>query len=145
MKAYTFRLGSVARVRALEERVARERFVLTLRDVRRAEVAAEAAVSALHAFEVPQGTMAAGEFLWIGDQAGRLSESVQACRQAVVDATSACAASRAAWNQAAKRSGVLERLDEQERARWRADMLRGEAAELDDLAMVRRGWSGAVL
>jgi flagellar export protein FliJ len=144
MKAYRFRLGSVARVRALEERVARERLMVALRDVRHAEEAAEAAQRALEALAMPEGTVTAADLVWLGEQAERLSDAVQARRRALAAAVSSREAARVAWSAAAKRAEVLERLDVQARAQWSADLLRQEGAELDDLAMVRRGWTGAV-
>ncbi len=86
MKAYRFRLASVARVRALEERVARERFMSALRDLRRAEEAVGAAERALRSLEMPEGTMTVADLVWLGDQAARLSDAVQARRQEVADA-----------------------------------------------------------
>jgi flagellar export protein FliJ len=144
VKAYRFRLGSVARVRALEERVARERLMVALRDVRHAEEAAEAAQCALEALAMPEGTVTAADLVWLGEQAERLSDALAARRRALADAVSTRETARLAWGASAKRAEVLERLDEQARAQWLADMLRQEGAELDDLAMVRRGWTGAV-
>ena len=141
MKAYRFRLATVARIRALEERVAADRFRVAQRDLRQARDSARAAWNALAALEAPPGVHEMAAFVWLGDQADRLSEQVRVCREKVVEAESACAEARAAWDVAVRRSGVLERLGEQGLARWRSEALREEAAELDDLSLARHGRS----
>jgi flagellar export protein FliJ len=137
VKAYRFGLASVARIRALQERVARDELVLSQRSVRRAEEAVYGAESALRALRVPEGPMTPDDLVWIGDQAERLSSSLTTCRETLAGALSTREQSRQAWNVAAKRSGVLERLDQQDRALWRVESLRQETAELDDLAQIR--------
>jgi hypothetical protein len=143
VKAYRFRLASVARIRAIEERLCRDRLMTSLRDLRRARESEHAAKVAMAAFEAPTGEITIGEVIWAGDQAERLAESVRARHQAVTVAEAASIEARRAWNAAAKRSGVLDRLDEQARARWRDEVMRAESAELDDLANGRHGLAGA--
>jgi flagellar export protein FliJ len=143
MRAYRFRLATVARVRVLEERVAKDRFMTALRGVRLAEEAERDATSALRGLEAPQGSVTVADVVWLGDQAERCAESLRACRQVVAAARSRCAEARRAWNDAAKRASVLERLDDEGRAQWRQDALRHEVAELDDLTQVRYGRVGA--
>ena len=142
MKAYHFRLATVARIRALEERVAADRFMVAQRDLRQAQASARAARNALATLEAPQGVVEISAFVWLGQQADRLSEWVGVCDEKVVEAESACVEARAAWDVAVRRSGVLERLGEQGLARWRSETLREEAAELDDLSLVRHGRLG---
>jgi flagellar export protein FliJ len=143
MRAYRFRLATVARVRVLEERVARDRFMAALRNVRHVEDAERDARSALRALEAPQGSVTAADVVWLGDQAERCATSLRSCQELVAAARSRCADARQAWNDAAKRASVLERFDEEGRAQWRRDALRHEVAELDDLAQVRHGRVGA--
>jgi flagellar export protein FliJ len=143
MRAYRFRLATVARVRVLEERVAQERFLAAFRTVRNAEDAARAARSALGALQAPRGSVTVADVVWLGDQAERRSATLRACQEMVVEARSHCAEARLAWNLAAKRASVLERLDDEGRAEWRRDALRQEVAELDDLSQVRHGRVGA--
>jgi flagellar export protein FliJ len=137
VKAFHFRLATVARIRALEERVAADRFMAAQRLLRRAEESLGAAEMALAMLEAPEGTSTMAAHLWVGDQAERLAETVGVCREKVVAAQSDRAEARAAWDVAVRRSGVLERLGEQEMARWRSEVLREEAAELDDLSLAR--------
>jgi flagellar export protein FliJ len=137
MKSYRFRLATVARIRALEERVAGDRFRLALRDLRYAREREHAATAALAALEAPTGLTTMASLVWIGDQGERLAASLRECREAVTGAESLCVEARRGWDEAAKRSGVLERLNEQGRARWRVEMAREEGAELDDLSHAR--------
>ena len=142
MKAFHFRLATVARIRALEERVAADRFRTAQRVLRHEQESARAAEAALDSLEAPRGVTSMAALNWVGDQAERLAETVRVCRENVVAAESACAEARSAWDLAVRRSGVLERLGEQERARWRSEALRAEAAELDDLSLARHRLAG---
>jgi flagellar export protein FliJ len=137
VKAFHFRLATVARIRALEERMAADRFMATQRTLRNAEESRRAADLALASLEAPRGTTSMATHLWVGDQAERLAETLRTCLENVVAAQSACAEARGAWDVAVRRSGVLERLGEQELDRWRSEILREEAAELDDLSLSR--------
>jgi hypothetical protein len=143
VKAYRFRLATVARIRALEERLARERYVFALRDLRHAREAERSALVALAALEPPVSPATMVDVLWIGDQAERLSQSVQTCRQVVAAVTSMSVEAGRSWNLAVKRSGVLERLDDQGLVRWRDEALRQEVSELDDFANARHGSAAA--
>jgi flagellar export protein FliJ len=143
VKAYRFRLATVARIRALEERVAADRFRVAQRDLRQAQGAHDAAARDLGLLKGPAGLMTMAEVTWLGEQAERLSATLAACREDVVVAEAACVEARRQWDIALRRSEVLARLDEQGRARWRADALRHEAAELDDLSNARHRLVGA--
>jgi flagellar export protein FliJ len=142
VKVYRFRLATVARIRALEERVAADSLRVAQRDLRQAQASVRAAEDALAALEAPQGLVAMSALLWVGDQAERLAESVRECGEHLEAAASSCAEARAAWDVAVRRSEVLERLGEQGRARWRDETMREEAAELDDLTLARHRVSG---
>jgi flagellar export protein FliJ len=142
MRAYQFRLSTVARIRALEERVAADRFRVSLRELRRAEQSERAAHGALAALESPSGVTSMSAVAWTGEQADRLSESLLARRDGVATAQVACDEAGRTWRAATKRSGVLERLDEQGRTRWRDELMRQESVELDDLSHARLGLIG---
>jgi flagellar export protein FliJ len=143
MKAYRFRLATVARIRALEERVAAERFRLSLHQLRLAEKVERAARGALTDLESPTEVATMSAHQWTSDQADRLAASLRTSREAVVAAELDCAEAREAWKVASKRAGVLERLHEDGLARWREEMLRHEATELDDLSHARLRLTGA--
>lgn len=143
MKAYRFRLAAVARIRALEERAARDRLMVALRDLRQARETEGATASALTAAVAPTGSVTMGQVIWAGDQGERLAGSLRTSREAVRSAEAVSVQARRRWTVAAKRSGVLDRLDQQGLARWREETRREEAAELDEVANARtRGLGG---
>ena len=142
MKAFRFRLATVARIRALEERVAADRFMVAQRVLREHQSSVRVAEAELGTLEAPQGMTTMAALHWVADQAERLADMVRICRENVAAAESACQQARQAWDVAVRRSGVLERLTEQERARWRSEALRAEAAELDDLSLARHRLAG---
>jgi hypothetical protein len=137
MKVYTFRLGVVARIRALEERVARERFMLATRDRRLAEEREREAAAQLARLVPLTGDVLASEVLWSGAQSERQAVIVRERHEEVVRTSLLRDEAHEAWSVASKRAGVLERLREQGVARWRDDLLGEEAAELDDLSNAR--------
>jgi flagellar export protein FliJ len=143
VKAYRFRLATVARIRALEERVAADRFMVAQRDLRRAQGAERAAARDLGLLAGPEELTTMAEVSWIGEQAERLAATLAACRDDVATAAEACTDARRHWDVALRRSEVLQRLHEQGMARWRAESLRHEAAELDDLSNSRHRLLGA--
>jgi flagellar export protein FliJ len=143
MKSYHFRLATVARIRALEERVARDRYMVSLRERRQAEDALRAAKQALLSFEAPRGTMSIDDVRWSADQAERLSRSVLGSFEVWRKVSETCEERRHAWTVASKRSGVLERLDESERVAWREEWDRQAILELDDHTNSRFAPSGS--
>ncbi|MGA7835177.1 MAG: hypothetical protein WCA31_08205 [Acidimicrobiales bacterium] len=137
MKSYRFRLAHVERIRALEERVARERFLTSLRALRQAESAYHRAREALRASEAPSGVLSSGELAWLGDQAERRAHAERQCFAALARAAQANDLDRESWREAAKRARALERLDERARVEWLDDYRREEAMELDDVVNAR--------
>jgi hypothetical protein len=137
VKAYTFRLGVVARIRALEERVARERFMLATRDKRLAEEREVTASTELARLAPVTGEVFASELRWSGAQSERQAVLVRERHDEVLRTSLLRDEAHEAWSVASKRAGVLERLREQGVARWRDDLLAEEAAELDDLSNAR--------
>jgi len=137
MKSYQFRLARLARIRELEERVAKDRVMLALRDLRHAqamEFEAKARLADLHA---PSGLAVMADFQWTQDQAERLSDSIGICRQNTASAQLRWNETRQAWSEAGKNSSVLARLDRRNRARWHDEAQRQELKELDDLTTSR--------
>jgi flagellar biosynthesis chaperone FliJ len=143
MKSYRFRLANVARIRALEERIARERFLTSLRAVRQAEAAYRRAREALLEALPLSGIVSASDVQWSLDQAERRARVEQECRAACAQAVAVNDGDRERWREAAKRSRALERLDERARIAWLDDYRREEALELDDAVNARYVPSGA--
>lgn len=143
MKTYRFRLRSVTRVREIQERIARERLMTSLRDLRRAQDLEKRKVAELASFEAPTGTVRMGDLLWAADQADRLAEQVRLSTDNRVAAARTCDESRAAWNVSVKGLDVLQRLEEQSFETWCDDVAREMGAELDDWANTRHRPIGA--
>ena len=143
MKSYRFRLANVARIRALEERIARERFLTSLRALRQAETAHRRARDALTESAPLSGTVSSLDVQWSLDQAERRARVEQECRAECARAADVNDGDRERWREAAKRSRALERLDERARVAWLDDYRREEALELDDAVNARYVPSGA--
>jgi flagellar export protein FliJ len=143
VKVYRFSLEIVMRIRAIEERLAREKLVTAQRDLRRARGAYVAAETAIATLAAPTGPITVGEVRWIGEQADRLADEVRVRRQVVVAAASTRDEARDSWHAARKSLGTLERLDLQGLARWKNEVAREEVSEMDDLANTRHGSQGA--
>lgn len=137
MKAYRFRLATVERIRELEERLARQRLITSLRVLRAEREAERDAYDELRGLPAIAGTATATQIQWVGDQGERLAATLRSRRQRVAVASQESGAARDAWSVASRRAGVLARLDEQARAEWRVDAARSEVAELDDLTNSR--------
>lgn len=143
MKIYRFSLEIVMRIRAIEERLARDKLVAAQRDLRRARDAYVAAENAMTALAPPSGPTTVGEVRWIGEQADRLAHEVRVHRQVLVAAALTRDEARDSWHTARKSLGTLERLDSQGLARWKNEAGREEVAEMDDLANTRHSSQGA--
>ena len=137
MKVYQFRLATVERIRVLEEKLAREKLIASLRDLRNAQAANEAAHRALRTMASVSGVVSMADIQWLDDQRERLSESLRVCSEKMARAQAFSGDARAAWGASSKRAGVLERLDAQGAATWRELATRAEVAESDDLANAR--------
>jgi hypothetical protein len=142
VKSYRFRLANVARIRALEERIARDRFLTSLRELRRAEAAYHRAHEALKESAPLSGTVSADDVHWSLDQAERRARVEKECLAEWARAADLNKVERERWREAAKRSRALERLDERARIAWLEDYRREEALELDDAVNARYVPSG---
>jgi flagellar export protein FliJ len=137
VKSYHFRLANVERIRALEERVARQRMMVTLCDLLDSQLAEREAQNALSSWSLPAESLTTAEVQWFGDQSERLAQYLARRRLQVVTNTAAYAAARRAWSESTKRVGVLESLDEKSLELWHYEERRREIAELDDLTTYR--------
>lgn len=142
MKSNRFRLASVARIRALEEHVARDGFLRSLRAARHAELAYRRAHAALSQATPLSGDVSADELHWSQEQAERQASVARDCLAAWESAVELNARDREKWREAAKRARALERLDERARIQWLEEYRREEARELDDVANARHASVG---
>lgn len=143
MKVYRFSLETVMRIRALEERLVRERLMVAQRDLRLAQVVYRQAKDSLEALAAPTGQTTMDTICWVGDQATRLSEEVRVRGEELVVAASIHGEVSHQWHVTRKRLGTLERLDSEGRTRWKREIQRQAVAELDDMANARHGFIGA--
>ncbi|MDA8061413.1 MAG: hypothetical protein M0T80_03075 [Actinomycetota bacterium] len=137
MKAYRFRLATLARVRAAGERSARQGLGRAIGDLGAARGAATSALGDYRAgASVPE---LSGRQLesWY-EASTRAAASVVACEARVAEAGVACDAARQRWQVAARQVELLERIDRRRRLEWRAAAERAERAELEDRP-TRRG------
>lgn len=139
MKSYRFPLATVLRIRLLQERLARDTFMLAQRDLRAAEEVRREAHERLAALTAPRGATSIDEVRWLSDQAERLARALAEADEALTGAIVRRGEANSAWHVARRRAGALERLDDKANARWRDEMMRFEVAELDDLANARHG------
>ena len=144
MRAYSFRLAGVARVRHLQEGIAAQGLATATRDVASAMAGLAHATALLDQLAVPQGTTSADILHWTGDQADRMGEARRAHATALAAAEARREMAREQWLVARRRCAVLERLDARRRSEWQTEYDRAEAKELDDMASGRAiGLQGA--
>ena len=143
MKVYEFRLAAVERIRVLEAKLAREKLVTSLRNLREAQAANEVAHRSLRSMAGASGVVAPSDLLWLDDQRERLAESLRLCGEKMVQAQMMTVDAKAEWGAATKRATMLERLDARSHAAWREAALRSEVAESDDLTIARFRVAGA--
>lgn len=137
MKRYKFTLGSVLRVRKVEE----DQAILALAQAERARaVAAEAAVrreSVHRAALRPDSHATATAFLAKRERLERTASAVRESNESLKAAEAATIARRAAVAAASAAVNALEHLDERRRAEHALELQREEAIETDDLVTGR--------
>ncbi len=139
MKAFRFRLESVARVRDHQERAAAQQLAVAARNLRLARSECAEARAALHGLAVRQGRSDAATLHWVQSQSERMAATLRHREELVTAAEVAVRESRHAWVGAERRCTMLRRLEERQRGRWQVDADRAAANELDDMATVRFG------
>lgn len=143
MSGFRFRLERLARVRAIEEQLARERWAQSERAAREREERAESARGELDlGYDSLRRELAAGRLApapLLGHLA--LLDGLVARRAAALDRSRAARAvaetERASWLVERRKREGLERLERRERETWRAAESAREAAVLDEVASMR--------
>lgn len=141
MKRYRFALESALRARRAQEDVARQRLGEANRRVQAARAVHRATLDAYQAVTVPGALGDREDFVAARTQEMRMADAVERARRIAVEAEVEAATFYAAWVEAGKQVASLERLDERRRADWTAEVLRQEAAAVDDVVASR--WSPA--
>ncbi|MBI5363000.1 MAG: flagellar export protein FliJ [Planctomycetes bacterium] len=143
MKGYHFRLARLMRVRDVEERTAKERFLAADRIAREAE---DAVVRARDAVRDAEGDLRAAQadralsptrVLTTLDALAGLRARVRVLHERSLPLRAAAEVERAAWSERRRDLRGLERLEDRDRERWRAEEGRREARTLDEVAAMR--------
>jgi flagellar export protein FliJ len=137
VKAFRFRLESVARIRAHQERAAAQRLALAARDLREAQTRCAAIRAAAQQLSFPEGRSQMAAVLWVQDQSERLSDLLRQREAVAASAAVAATEARGAWVEAERRCRALGRLEARQQDRWQIEADRAVTAELDDMATVR--------
>ncbi len=137
MRAFRFRLESVARVRELQERAAAQRFALATGDLRRAQSRCAQLRAATRQLAFPDGHAHMAAFLWVHEQSGRMADLIRRHDALTARAEAAADEARGAWVEAERRCRALGRLEQRQQDRWQVDADRAVVTELDDMATVR--------
>ena len=143
MKRFDFRLKRLARVRTIEEQVARASWAFAERGARTAEERAECALSDVRAAratlrgEVPGGRLVPAELL----QRHSLCDTLVARRGVALQRARAARAraevERALWLAHKRKLEGLERLEQRDHEAWLLAENAHAAAEIDEVAAVR--------
>ncbi len=137
MRVYSFRLSNVARIRAVEERIAKAQLVAAMKELRIAQDLERSARDALEALQSPCGLISMAEIQWSLDQASRQSSLIGHIAERISKEAARCAERKHEWSEASKRSEVLSKLEAKAFAKWRDEATQEEAAEMDDLTNAR--------
>jgi flagellar protein FliJ len=137
VRAFRFRLESVARVREHQERAAASALALATRELREAQVRCADIRAATRQLTFPEGRAQMAALLWVHDQSARLGELLRRREAERAQAQTRADEARTAWVDAERRCRALRRLEARQRERWQLDYDRAQAAELDDMATVR--------
>jgi flagellar biosynthesis chaperone FliJ len=142
MKAYSFRLQSVLRVRSVEVARARQRVATLARALAAARSRELELAKAYSARSTRLGETSARHFLAEQDYERRLAESLAQAtsERQVIEAQLFRARGEA--GQAEIQEGVLDHLDDRRRNEWITALRREDALELDDFATLRAAVSG---
>lgn len=143
MSAFRFKLGRVLRVRRATEEIQRARLAEAEAGARDREVEAESRAESVRAAEdslrsdQSADELDAGRILVALDASARLEGLERAARGRAVVARAAAESERGVWRHA--RAGVLglERLEDRERARFRADRDAREERVIEEVAARR--------
>ena len=143
MKGYQFRLARLMRVRDVEERIAKERFLAADRIAREAEDAVVDAREAVRSAEddlratQAQQSLSPSRVLAALDLIAGLRARVRALHERSLPLRAAAEVERAAWGERRRDLRGLERLEDRDRERVRAEEGRREALTLDEVAAMR--------
>jgi flagellar biosynthesis chaperone FliJ len=137
MRAYSFRLLSVQRVRGVELARARHQVAALARALAAARSRELQLAQSCSANSTPLGEATAQQFIAAQEHESRLADALATAteQRRVIEAQLSRARGEAV--QAEARAGVLDRLEERRRNEWIAELNQEDAAELDEFATSR--------
>jgi flagellar biosynthesis chaperone FliJ len=137
MKGYSFRLGTVLRVRNVESLLARQRVGMAARGLAEA-IGREKQISETYQASIRLSSEVDGAaFLATRESGERLAAMMASAVVERAKREELLGAKRLEAVQAERRVAVLERLDERRRREWLLSEQREDVAVLDDFATVR--------
>lgn len=139
MKRYRFTLEAALRARRAQEDVARQRLAEANHRVQAAWAAHRSALDAYRAVAVTAAPTDRQAFVAARHHELRMADGVERARRAAVETEVQAATMYASWVEAGKQVASLERLDARRRREWDLEVLRDEAAAIDDVVASR--WS----
>jgi hypothetical protein len=137
MKAYSFRLGAVLRVRRVETLLARQRVGAAARDLGLAVVRERDITAAYDDGTRPPGRLEGTAFLANYERGERLAGMLVSATDLRSAREAHLGSERLEAVLAERRVAVLERLDERRRLEWLAAVQHEDVAVLDDFATGR--------
>lgn len=137
MNAYKFRLSSVARIRGLQEAIAKNELLLALRELKMARLDLQNAFEQLKKAESLRGEIYGSDAHWRFEQQQRFYDQIGLRQELVRTRGDQVEEFRAKWNAASKRCETLGRLDIRFREEWKHNAVLSEIKELDDISTSR--------
>ena len=137
MKAYSFRLGAVLRVRRVETLLARQRVGAAARDLGCAVVHEREITATYEDGTRPSGSLDGTAFLATYERGQRLAGMLVSAADVRSAREARLGSERLEAVLAERRVAVLERLDERRRLEWLAAVQHEDVAVLDDFATGR--------
>lgn len=142
MNGYKFRLANVARIRGLQEAIAKNELLLALRELKVARLELGKALEELSKAKSLDGEIYGAQAHWKFDQLQRLSDEILERQDTVRTSEHIAGEVRVKWEAASKRCETLARLDSRSRDLWRHNFALSEMKELDDISTARRSIGG---
>jgi flagellar FliJ protein len=142
LKAYRFALESVLRARRAQENLARQRLAQANGRFRDARALHQAAGDAYRCAAREPAPSDRDAFVAARAHEMRMAEAVERAFRTAKEREVETATCYTAWVEAGKLVASLERLDRRRREEWALEMLRDEAAAIDDVVTSRWALAG---
>jgi flagellar protein FliJ len=137
MKKFTFRLGSVLRVRRIQEEQAKARLLTANAAAREAERTVDARLARYYDMQRPVGVQVEPQFARTWFNLDTAADAVDVAREQRIAALAVVAERRAEWTDASMRVAALERLEDRQRAEHAVEVQRDNDRLTDDLVVSR--------